>query len=206
MSSILEFSYAPSGPDLHIFPTKSLLHLSVCVSDFVAGVPKGLMLYGLVRKSNHRSHFDFQFGAFGMRLVLQALTDWENVKERKQPGWYCHSGNYFCNKFQSKKRWSSYVTAGLQVSILNGTDLKTMINYTGEQVSKRTPIFIHRKFLLAMCVQCQSIFFTGLWSRSRFAIKLGYWGECAVVIWVSVSGNTKALMSFKQGWLTLLDQ
>lgn len=66
MSSILEFSYAPSGPDLHIFPPKSLLHLSVRVSDFVAGVPKGLMLYGLVRKPNHHSHFDFQFGAFGM--------------------------------------------------------------------------------------------------------------------------------------------
>lgn len=36
-------------------------------------------------------------------------------------------------------RHSPYVTAVLQVSILNGTDLKTMINYTGEQVSQRTP-------------------------------------------------------------------
>lgn len=42
-----------------------------------------------------------------------------------------------------------YVTAVLQVSILNGTDLKTVINYTGEQVSQRTPISgLYRKKLL----------------------------------------------------------
>lgn len=38
--------------------------------------------------------------------------------------------------FDHIKRRSPYVTAVLQVSILNGTDLKTVINYTGEQVSQ----------------------------------------------------------------------
>lgn len=38
------------------------------------------------------------------------------------------------------KRRSPYVAALLQVSILNGTDLKTIINYTGEQVSQRALI------------------------------------------------------------------
>lgn len=32
-----------------------------------------------------------------------------------------------------------HVAAVLQVSILNGTDLKSMINYTGEQVSQAAP-------------------------------------------------------------------
>lgn len=44
---------------------KSLLHLSVHLLDFVAGVPKGLMLYGSVRKLNHRSVLAFiLFGPF----------------------------------------------------------------------------------------------------------------------------------------------
>lgn len=47
MLSILEFSYSPPGPP------KSLLLFSLHRSDFVAGVPKGLKLYGLVRKLNH---------------------------------------------------------------------------------------------------------------------------------------------------------
>lgn len=41
------------------------------------------------------------------------------------------------------KRHSPYAAAVLQVSILNGTDLKTMINYTGEQVSPRAPFPKH---------------------------------------------------------------
>ena len=48
-----------------IFPPKSLLRLSVHLSDFVAGVPKGLMLYGLVRKLHHHS-FGFHLGPFRM--------------------------------------------------------------------------------------------------------------------------------------------
>lgn len=59
--SILENANVLAGTDLHIFPSKSLLHLSVHLADFVAGVPKGLMLYGLVRKPNHHSEFDFYF-------------------------------------------------------------------------------------------------------------------------------------------------
>lgn len=69
MSSILEFSCPPAGLDLYIFPPKSLLHLSVHPSDFVAGVPKGLMLYGSVRKLNHHSHFGSHFDAFRMRIL-----------------------------------------------------------------------------------------------------------------------------------------
>lgn len=34
---------------------------------------------------------------------------------------------------------SPYVLAVLQVSILNGTDLTNMTEYTGEQVSPKTP-------------------------------------------------------------------
>lgn len=66
MSSILEFSYPPAGLDLYIFPPKSLHHLSVHLSDFVAGVPKGPMLYGSVRKFNHHSHFGFHSGPLRM--------------------------------------------------------------------------------------------------------------------------------------------
>lgn len=56
MSSIVEFSYPPAGvlPVLFIL-LNLLLHLSVHPSDFVAGVPKGLMLYGSVRELNHHS-------------------------------------------------------------------------------------------------------------------------------------------------------
>lgn len=50
MASVLEFSDTPAGLDLRIFLPNFLLLLSVHPSDFVAGVPKGLMLYGSVRK------------------------------------------------------------------------------------------------------------------------------------------------------------
>lgn len=52
----MEFSYFPAGLDLCILPPNFLLHLSVHLSDFVAGVPKGLMLYGSVRKLNCHLH------------------------------------------------------------------------------------------------------------------------------------------------------
>lgn len=58
----MEFSVSPAGPDLCVLPPKCLLNLSVRLSDFVAGVPKGLMLYGSVRRLNHHFHL----GAFGM--------------------------------------------------------------------------------------------------------------------------------------------
>lgn len=48
------------------------------------------------------------------------------------------------------KRSSPHVAAVLQVSILNGTDLKTMINYTGEQVSQRAPASAEQKLLYAL--------------------------------------------------------
>ena len=35
-----------------------MLFRSVHLSDFVAGVPKGIMLYGLVRSPHHYSHFE----------------------------------------------------------------------------------------------------------------------------------------------------
>ena len=50
-----------------------------------------------------------------------------------------------------KKRRSPYVVAVSQVSVLNGSDLKTMINYTGEQVSplqKAPPRFTSSVFSL----------------------------------------------------------
>uniref|UniRef100_A0A7N6A320 Integrin alpha-2 domain-containing protein n=1 Tax=Anabas testudineus TaxID=64144 RepID=A0A7N6A320_ANATE len=48
------------------------------LEDFVAGVPKGLMLYGLVRKLNHHSHFDFQFGMGSYFGYAVATTDINN--------------------------------------------------------------------------------------------------------------------------------
>uniref|UniRef100_A0A673CM02 Integrin, alpha 5 (fibronectin receptor, alpha polypeptide) n=1 Tax=Sphaeramia orbicularis TaxID=375764 RepID=A0A673CM02_9TELE len=39
------------------------------VEDFVAGVPKGLMLYGSVRKLNHHSHFGFHCDALRFRAL-----------------------------------------------------------------------------------------------------------------------------------------
>lgn len=66
MSSILVLSYPPAGFNLYVFPPKSLLHLSVNLSDFVAGVPKGLMLYGSVRRLNHH----FRFGAFRIEIWI----------------------------------------------------------------------------------------------------------------------------------------
>lgn len=53
------------------------------------------------------------------------------------------------------KRRSPYVAALLQVSILNGTDLKTIINYTGEQVSQRALIAaLYKKLLHAPLTLC----------------------------------------------------
>lgn len=46
------------------------------------------------------------------------------------------------------KRRSPYVAAVLQVSILNGTDLKAMINYTGEQVSQRVTALCTESFFM----------------------------------------------------------
>lgn len=48
------------------------------------------------------------------------------------------------------------MTAVLQVSILNGTDLKAMINYTGEQVSQTDPIsaLIHTKSFFMLQFLC----------------------------------------------------
>ncbi len=73
---MMKFSCPPADFDLYIFPPKSLLHLSVHPSDFVAGVPKGLMLYGSVRKLNHCSHFGSHFGALITRgLGFRLGTD-----------------------------------------------------------------------------------------------------------------------------------
>lgn len=38
------------------FPPNILLHLFFFLLDFVAGIPKRFMLYGLVRRLNHRFH------------------------------------------------------------------------------------------------------------------------------------------------------
>lgn len=49
------------------------------------------------------------------------------------------------------------MAAVLQVTILNGTDLKTMINYTGEQVSQRDPASAELELLhapLPLCFLC----------------------------------------------------
>lgn len=40
------------------------------------------------------------------------------------------------------KRCSPYVAPVLQVYILNGTDLSTMIEYNGEQVSQRASVAV----------------------------------------------------------------
>lgn len=46
------------------------------------------------------------------------------------------------------KHVKQHAAAVLQVSILNGTDLKSLINYTGEQVSQAEPckVFRHAPF------------------------------------------------------------
>lgn len=85
------------------FPAKSLLHLSVHSSDFVAGVPKTLMLYGSVSTPNHHSHFGFHLSAFRMGgLGFRLGPDAGKLKERKQPWRYCHSGNYLHSKFLTR--------------------------------------------------------------------------------------------------------
>lgn len=56
--------------------------MSLCASDFVAGVPKGLMLYGLVRKLNC-SHFGSNLDAFMMKdLSFRFETD--TGKQKKE--------------------------------------------------------------------------------------------------------------------------
>jgi len=52
-----------------MFHPLNLCFMSLCASDFVAGVPKGLMLYGSVRKLHQRSHFGSHFGAFRMKVL-----------------------------------------------------------------------------------------------------------------------------------------
>lgn len=53
---MLEFFF-----NLYILPAKSSFF---SLLDFVAGVPKGLMLYGSVRKLNHHSYFAFNSSVF----------------------------------------------------------------------------------------------------------------------------------------------
>lgn len=182
-----------------------LLLLSVHLSDFVAGVPKGLMLYGSVRK---------------LTFILE-LLEWDFVlmreSERKKNSLsdIVTVGIPFATNCAPEtvlalddiKRRSPYVAALLQVSILNGTDLKTIINYTGEQVSQRA--LIAAPLQKAPSCSTYSVFSSlgswwellicrvsvkktttlfpfviGFWSLSWFAVKLNYWeGKCNLCKW-----------------------
>lgn len=81
-----------------------LPHVSANLSDFVAGVPKGLKLYGLVRKPLRKPALGCFYAAFTVHSVLI-------------------------------ERCSARLYALFQVSVLDGRNLRTLINYTGEQVS-----------------------------------------------------------------------
>lgn len=62
------------------------------------------------------------------------------------------AGDCIIHRYLTAKRHSpSVASVLLQVSILNGTDLKTMINYTGEQVSLCRTL---RHVLLTLCFLC----------------------------------------------------
>lgn len=138
MSSVLEFSSPPAGFDLCIFPPNFFFDSSL--SDFVAGVPKQLNLYGAVRK--------FTFISKLLKWESRAL-DLGLIQENKRQAaafMILSQREFFLYWipipetvliFDHVKRPSPYVAALLQVYILNGTNLKNLINYTGEQVSQR---------------------------------------------------------------------
>lgn len=101
------------------------------------------MLYGSVRSLNHHSHFGFHLSAFRMGSLGFILG---NDTRKKTTLAILSQWDYFCSEFLSMDRAyirpyksSPYVLAVLQVSILNGTDLTNMTEYTGEQVSPKTP-------------------------------------------------------------------
>lgn len=102
---------------------QQLLPAFSLVPDFITGVPKGLMLYGLVR-SPHTHFIPFYMSEI-CTVICCSFSD--------VAGFHINSN----------------FTVYLQVSILNGSDLKPLINLTGEQVcalgvflTSLLPIFI----------------------------------------------------------------
>lgn len=73
------------------------------LSDFVAGVPKGEKLHGLVRKPFRKPALGCFYAAFTVSMLIE--------------------------------RCSARLYALFQVSVLDGRNLRTLLNYTGEQVS-----------------------------------------------------------------------
>lgn len=96
------------------------------------------------------------------------------------------------------------MTAVLQVSILNGTDLKIMINFTGEQVSRTQPpstwrIFEKLHFLCFLCilyspwVYCKFIFSAPLFHNwFCLPVKFNHPGWSLEAICVNNCGNKKS--------------
>ena len=99
------------------------------------------MLYGSVRELHHHSSF-LERAAWALDLGTDAGKSKKKENSRSDivtvgiifaVHSFTRDGAYIR---AYKKRRSPYVVAVLQVSVLNGSDLKTMINYTGEQVSR----------------------------------------------------------------------
>lgn len=92
------------------------------------------------------------------KMALVPLSQWETV--------------LFIHIRPLKGIHKQYVAAVLQVSILNGTDLKTMINYPGEQVSQRASLC--RKLLHAPLTLCYLCFAPDELSKNHFLLLLDF--------------------------------
>lgn len=98
------------------------MFFSFPVADFVTGVPKGLMLYGLVREPHVAYRTE--------RTTLNANTETQFTRADQLRTNSCTMNRSTVEMLRSVL--TSSVSS--QVSVLSGRDLKSLINFTGEQV------------------------------------------------------------------------
>lgn len=123
------------------------------LSDFVAGVPKGVMLFGLVRKPHHHSNFERRLILKGRAIGLGGEIEPEITKvavavfSESRSDEYHITGLLYTYSMLDLRYFDHMFCVCVcapQVSVLNGTDLKSMLDYTGEQVSIQTsPALTH---------------------------------------------------------------